>query len=72
MHTGILKHYGVLITYRDGSKFSRDFRTETETLRWLDENVILTETLQVSLYPVWSKPGESVALEVQHFPPAGD
>jgi len=70
--TGILKGYGVLVSYRDGSKYSQEFKTHDQLFAWLDINVNLTETLQVSLYPIWSKPGEVVELEVQHFPPAGD
>lgn len=66
-YTGILKGFGVLVSYRDGSKYSKmDFATHDELFTWLDINVNLTETLQVSLFPVWSRQGESVPVTVHH------
>lgn len=63
-HTGILKGYGVLVSYRDGSKHSQNFDTHDALYAWLDINVNLTETLQVSMFPVWSRLGESVPVKV--------
>lgn len=66
-YTGILKGYGLLITYRDGSKFSRDdFEKQAAALNWVKENVDLVDTLQVSFFPVWSRLGESVPVKVHH------
>jgi len=64
-HTGILKGYGVLVTYRDGSKYSNTgFGTQADVAKFIKTHVDLTETLQVSMFPVWSQLGESVPVKV--------
>lgn len=70
-YTGILKGYQVLVHYRDGSRYTTEFKMQTQTQQFLD-SINLTETYSVTISPVWSQPGEVVELEVHTFPPAGD
>lgn len=70
-YIGLLKGYQVLVHYRDGSRYTTEFKNQTEAMTFL-ETLNLTETYSTTISPVWSKPGEVVELEVHTFPPAGD
>lgn len=61
--TVILKHYRVVIAWRDGSRTTWELDDQAQVQRYI-EQLNLSDTDTVSISPVWSRPGESVPLVV--------
>lgn len=64
--TAIHKHYELTVEYADGSGGTRKLEPSSAAARLELANINLDEVLRVELKPVYSEPGETVHVTVQH------
>ena len=62
---GILKGFAVKVVWHDGSYGTTELKSQNSVKAYIN-GLDLTEVRTVTTWPVWSKLGEAVPVEVHH------